>query len=194
MAYRKDPRLVAGVLLCSLFLFSCQATEGHLVPSPPVYESDDFARYVPDGPDVTPSPAPTPEPTASPTPRPRPERPKATPRPQPKATSQPSPSRVRRQTNRNISGKASWHATGRSGLYAAACKKLRVAIGPGWRGEHVIVEYNGRWLGVVLNDWCGSHDKLIDLSDEVFRELTATKRYPNGRLSMGVIRVAVGWR
>jgi len=84
-----------------------------------------------------------------------------------------------------ISGKASWYATGRSGPFAAACRPLRRAMGPGWRGKQVIVAYGRRAIIVVLNDWCSSHDKTIDLSDEAFDYL--------GRLSSGVLRVSVGW-
>ena len=84
-----------------------------------------------------------------------------------------------------MAGKASWHSTGRSGLYAAACKPLRDAIGPGWRGSHVLVAYRRQAVEVVLNDWCWSKDKTIDLSDEAFRFFAP--------LSRGVLRVTVGW-
>jgi rare lipoprotein A (peptidoglycan hydrolase) len=58
-------------------------------------------------------------------------------------------------------------------------------MGAGWRGEHVLVCRGLRCVEVILNDWCGSHDKTIDLSDEAFDYL--------GRLSSGVLRVSVGW-
>jgi rare lipoprotein A (peptidoglycan hydrolase) len=94
---------------------------------------------------------------------------------------------VRIPKHNNISGKASWHATGRSGRYAAACYTLRKAMGGGgkWRGQQVIVSRRGKVLIVTLNDWCGSKDKLIDLSDEAFTFFAP--------LSRGVIKVAVGW-
>ena len=117
-----------------------------------------------------------PTPTATPTPKP-------TDHPEKKRVSHPPPKPVRRV--RNIVGKASWFATGKDGYYAAACYDLRKAIGPDWRGRHVILSHGGEWFGVVLNDWCGSHDKLIDLSDEAFNALAP--------LSRGVIKVGVGW-
>ncbi len=72
-------------------------------------------------------------------------------------------------------------------MFAAACKPLRDAMGPGWRGQQVLVSRVGSRRGyvVVLNDWCGSKDKTIDLSDEAFRFFAP--------LSRGVIRVAVDW-
>lgn len=84
-----------------------------------------------------------------------------------------------------IMGKASWHATGRSGYYAAACRPLRQAIGSTWRGRHVLVSVGRRAIEVKLNDYCASTDKTIDLSDEVFRYFAP--------LSRGVIKVTVGW-
>lgn len=168
-------------------------------PPPPTFTADQFAWYDPtpgptelaDSPDrpdpyelPPPTPSPTPKPTAKPTPKPtdRPERART------------KPPRVDRKAH-NIVGKASWHATGRDGMYGAACKPLRDAIGPGWRGTAVIVEAveGGGWVGVILNDYCASRDKTLDLSDEAFNKLTATKRYPDGRPSMGVIKVAIGW-
>lgn len=84
-----------------------------------------------------------------------------------------------------LSGIASWHATGRDGLYAAACRPLRRALVHRWRGRHVLVAVGRRAVEVTLNDWCGSRDKTIDLSDEVFRYFAP--------LSRGVLRVTVGW-
>lgn len=95
-----------------------------------------------------------------------------------------APRHIRRRAN-EIGGKASWHATGRSGLYAAACRPLRRALGKDWRGRRVLVANGRRAVEVVLNDWCGSRDKTIDLSDEAFRYFAP--------LSKGVIRVTVGW-
>jgi hypothetical protein len=51
-----------------------------------------------------------------------------------------------------LAGKASWHATGRSGLYAAACRPLRRAMGADWRGRRVLVAYGRRAIEVTLND------------------------------------------
>lgn len=52
-------------------------------------------------------------------------------------------------------------------LYAAACGKLRRAMGGEddhyWRGKRVGVTGNGHAVTVRLADWCGSEDKLIDL-------------------------------
>lgn len=89
------------------------------------------------------------------------------------------------RAHHQLRGKASWHATGRDGLYAAACKPLRDAMGKGWRGRRVLVAYGKRAVEVTLNDWCASRTKTIDLSDEAFDYL--------GRLSQGVLRVEVGW-
>lgn len=97
----------------------------------------------------------------------------------------PREQRANDRGRRRISGKASWHATGRSGLYAAACRPLRQAMGPGWRGDRVLVAVGRRAVEVRLNDWCASRDKTIDLSDEAFRYLAP--------LSRGVVKVTVEW-
>ena len=122
---------------------------------------------------LRPVPSPTLTPTAPPTPRPR-------------ATAAPRPTK---HTD-TLGGVATWHATGRDGFYAAAGPALRRAIGPNWRGSHVLVARYGTTKGVevVLNDWCACGDRhgystLLDLSDEAFRALAP--------LSRGVIRVAV---
>ena len=89
-----------------------------------------------------------------------------------------------------VSGPARWHATGRDGAFAAAGCRLRRALGPGWRGEHVLVAFRRRAIEVRLNDAIGRlrsgacSKTLIDLSDEAFRHLAP--------LSRGVIRVAIG--
>jgi hypothetical protein len=75
-------------------------------------------------------------------------------------------------------------------MVAAACGKLRAAMGPNWRGKMVTVkgphktEYapEGR-VTVRLVDWCGSKTKLIDLYWEPMRQLGGT----------GVLRVTVSW-
>lgn len=123
-------------------------------------------------------------PTATPTPAPS-TRPKSVP-----ATAHTSSgSGARTKRKHDISGYATWHATGRDGAYAAAGPLLRRAIGKGWRGTQVLVCHGrpSRCLVVTLNDWClCSHgDRLVDLSDEAFRYLAP--------LSRGVLKVQVGW-
>ena len=94
----------------------------------------------------------------------------------------------------SITGKASWycragisichHAYPPGSMVAAACRKLRIAMGPGWRGDTVTVSSGGRTVTVKLVDWCGSTTKLIDLYWEPMRRLGGT----------GVIPVTVRWR
>ena len=115
----------------------------------------------------------------------QPEQPLQTPDPTPTLAPTPVPPRVTDRPGREVSGKASWHATGRDGFYAAACYPLRKAMGIDWRGRDVLVSVGRRAVEVRLNDWCGSHDKTIDLSDEAFRYFAP--------LSRGVLRVTVGW-
>lgn len=97
----------------------------------------------------------------------------------PKPTS--SGTSVRTTFSRSIKGKASWYCNyddphyvrsvchhsypddGGADLYAAACGKLRTAMGSKWRGKTVHVVGNGRAVNVRLIDWCGSTDKTIDL-------------------------------
>ena len=124
-----------------------------------------------------------PAPTASPSPSPSPGRPTK----QRAAGQAPryTPTRTIHRPRHQLSGKASWHATGRDGFYAAACRPLRQAIGPGWRGRHVLVAYGRRAVEVRLNDFCASRDKAIDLSDGVFGYFAP--------LSRGVLRVEIAW-
>jgi hypothetical protein len=120
------------------------------------------------------------------------DRPTPTVEPTPKASRSPR-ERDRGQARRFIArsrddryaGRASWHATGRDGFYAAACAPLRHAMGRGWRGQRVLVAFRKRAVEVVLNDWCASKDKAIDLSDEVFSYFRP--------LSRGVIDVVIQW-
>jgi hypothetical protein len=70
-------------------------------------------------------------------------------------------------------------------MVAAACGKLRAAIGPDWRGMQVTVMANQQRISVRLVDWCGSKDKLIDLYAAPFSMLAPTSR--------GVVAVEVGW-
>lgn len=84
-----------------------------------------------------------------------------------------------------LRGVATWHATGRDGMYGAAGPLLRRALGSHWRGTRVTVCHASRCTRIVLNDWClCSRDRrLVDLSDEAFRRLAP--------LSRGVVRVTV---
>ena len=80
-------------------------------------------------------------------------------------------------------GIASWHATGRDGLYAAAGPALRIGD---WRGRQVEVCRNvtdiPACIVVTLNDVMRA-ERLIDLSDEAFAALAP--------LSVGLVRVSV---
>lgn len=69
-------------------------------------------------------------------------------------------------------------------MVAAACLKLRKAMGPDWRGQIVTVTSGSRVVTVKLVDWCGSTTKLIDLYWEPMRRLGGT----------GVLPVTVTWR
>jgi hypothetical protein len=68
-------------------------------------------------------------------------------------------------------------------MVAAACAKLRAAMGPHWRGQTVTVTAGNHQVAVTLVDWCGSKDKLIDLYREPMRQLGGS----------GVLRVTVRW-
>jgi hypothetical protein len=70
-----------------------------------------------------------------------------------------------------------------SDMYAAACGKLRRAMGSDWRGQRVTVRGNGYTIVVRLVDWCGSEDKTIDLYRDAMDRL-------NGG---GVVTVRVSW-
>ncbi len=70
-------------------------------------------------------------------------------------------------------------------MVAAACGKLRRAIGSDWRGRRVTVTYRSRSVSVVLVDFCASTDKTIDLYAAPFDRL--------GDLSQGVLPVVVSW-
>ena len=93
----------------------------------------------------------------------------------------------------SIYGKASWyckagvsichHRYPPGSMVAAACYKLRAAMGTTWRGKIVKVTYHSRSVIVKLVDWCGSRDKLIDLYWEPMRKLGGS----------GVLPVKVSW-
>ena len=68
-------------------------------------------------------------------------------------------------------------------MVAAACLKLRRAMGPHWRGTIVTVTSGKRSVIVKLVDFCASRDKLIDLYWEPMRRL-------GGR---GTLPVRVSW-
>jgi len=100
----------------------------------------------------------------------------------------PSPAVVRAAGAFQIRGYATWHATGRNGLYAAAGPALRRALGPGWRNELVLVVKGRKAVQVRLSDWCAcgrrhGEPTLLDLSDEAYDYL--------GRLSSGIMHVTV---
>ena len=63
-------------------------------------------------------------------------------------------------------------------MVAAACGKLRTAMGPNWRGKTVTVTNRGKTIAVRLVDWCGSKTKLIDLYWEPMRRLGGTGTLP----------------
>jgi len=100
----------------------------------------------------------------------------------------PSPAVVRAAGAFQVRGYATWHATGRNGLYAAAGPALRRMLGPGWRNELVLVVKGRKAVQVRLSDWCAcgrrhGEPTLLDLSDEVYDYL--------GRLSSGIMHVTV---
>lgn len=96
-------------------------------------------------------------------------------------------------TGRFAFGKASWYCKAgvsichykypAGSMVAAACLKLRNAMGLNWRGKTVKVTYKTKTVYVKLVDWCGSKDKLIDLYWEPMRRLGGT----------GVLPVKVSW-
>jgi hypothetical protein len=84
-------------------------------------------------------------------------------------------------------GWATYHSTGRDGMYAAAGPSLRVGD---WRGSQVSVQYGDREpVTVTLNDFCQcfegtSDERAIDLSDEAWAAVTGR---PPGKVKV-VIR------
>jgi len=63
-------------------------------------------------------------------------------------------------------------------MSAAACGKLRRAMGSHWRGKVVTVTHGSRTVTVRLIDWCGSTTKLIDLYWEPMRRLGGSGTLP----------------
>ena len=162
----------------ALLLASCAPAVGRVTTAPappPTFQPVTLA----------PTLAPTLEPTVSPT-----RAPVAVPTP-----------RLVVILNRSIVGKASWYCNlddvryprsvchyrypDRKGpdLYAAACGKLRRAMGIDWRGRFVTVVGNDRQVVVQLVDWCGSDDKTIDL----YRDAADVLGFG------GVLEVTVRW-
>ena len=195
----RRPRLV--LVLFSIAVFGLGVLVGSRLPR--ASSGGDHRRFVPVPADVAwyePEPAPSPTMSVGLHDYAVPISPSET---APAPSASPASSRLRRRpaaghtgdeagrrnirTHDRLTGSANWHATGRDGRYAAACRPLRRAMGPGWRGEQVIVTRRDtpRFLVVTLNDWCASTTKTIDLSDEAFDYL--------GRLSAGVLRVVVEW-
>lgn len=81
-----------------------------------------------------------------------------------------------------LRGRASWFDAAPG--VAAAGPALRKALGPHWRHSVVLVTAGGRSVLVRLTDWCGCpHGRIIDLSDDAFRELAP--------LPVGVLTVRV---
>ena len=68
-------------------------------------------------------------------------------------------------------------------MVAAACGRLRTAMGAHWRGRVVTVRSGSRSVEVTLVDWCGSTSKTIDVYYAVMVRLGGT----------GVLPVVVLW-
>jgi hypothetical protein len=198
MLTRRQGAYVMGMVLAGLVLGWFAARPGDLLGhrTIPVTTADAVFRSF-DLPEPTDMPvdhdyearryvAPTPSPTATPKPA-KSAKPKVVPAEGHTARGSGVRTIPNKRVHRNISGTATWHATGRDGPFAAAGPLLRKAIGPGWRGNQVLVCLRARCIIVTLSDWClCSHNRrLVDLSDEAFRALAP--------LSRGVLKVSVGW-
>lgn len=68
-------------------------------------------------------------------------------------------------------------------MIGAAGPALRHYLGRHWRGTLVSLRHGKRYLVVRLTDWCACPRRLVDLSDDAFRQLAP--------LSVGVIRVSI---
>lgn len=97
-------------------------------------------------------------------------------------------------TGHSTTGRASWYCSPEKptchyayppgSMVAAACGKLRRAMGPDWRHTVVTVTTSqGGHVTVTLVDWCGSEDKTIDLYWEPMRRLGGT----------GTLDVTIEW-
>lgn len=93
-----------------------------------------------------------------------------------------------KSSTHSVKGVASWYcsvsqpichyAYPPGSMVAAACGKLRAAMGSHWRGKYVTVAGNNRSVVVRLVDWCGSTTKLIDLYYEPMHRLGGTGTLP----------------
>lgn len=176
---------IAAVAALAVVALVGPTEAGELAPMPPI---DDDAFTPIDDAVVTPVPAPPqaivePIPVVIPPPAP------VVVQPKPKAVVIATP----KPTTRSIGGWASWYCSKEipvchyayppGSMVAAACGKLRAAIGPKWRGKYVTVATRTRHVRVRLVDWCGSTTKTIDLYREPMRRLGGT----------GTLRVRISW-
>ena len=74
-----------------------------------------------------------------------------------------------------LRGQATWYAAASQG-HAAAGRRLRRWLGPGWRNDVVRVRHNGKTIRVRLTDFCRCGHRLIDLSNEDFARLAPLRR------------------
>ena len=119
--------------------------------------------------------------------------PSATSRPRPPQPAKAKSEPIAPRTSHSITGKASWyckagvsichHDYPPGSMVAAACGKLRAAMGPDWRGKTVTVAGGSGKVSVRLVDWCGSKTKLIDVYWVAMHKLGGT----------GVLSVTVSW-
>ncbi len=94
----------------------------------------------------------------------------------------------------SLSGRASWYCKAGvsvchykyppGSMVAAACAKLRRAMGSDWRGQTVTVTGPSSSVQLKLVDFCASTDKAIDLYWVAMERLGGT----------GVLPVTVSWR
>lgn len=94
---------------------------------------------------------------------------------------------------RSIRGVASWYCKAGvsvchyqyppGSMVAAACGRLRAAMGSSWRGKTVKVTHGSRSVNVTLVDWCGHETRAIDLYYEPMRRLGGS----------GLLNVTVSW-
>lgn len=129
-------------------------------------------------PTLRPTPTPTTAPTATPTPTPRPT-PRPTVAPTPRAAPGPG----------GLAGLATWYRYHPG--QAAAGPRLRLYLGPHWRGTTVVVcgGHGDVCFKVVLTDWClctaDGARRIIDLDRSDFEQLTGADR---GRVTVTVSR------
>lgn len=95
--------------------------------------------------------------------------------------------------NGSIRGVASWYCSASQpvchyqyppgSMVAAACGRLRSAMGPNWRGKTVTVVRGSRSVNVKLVDYCAHPDRVLDLYYEPMSRLGGT----------GILNVTVSW-